>query len=155
MFNPTAAAIVAALIFIPSMFCIDYSKHSTASEVSHFVQRGSTSQRARNPLNEVPSPGHGNLEPICWSVFLALYIPTNHIDGDGNRPQGQKLLLDTLFPISLLFGLALYQQDALTCHDTNTPQPNQKDRLKTSFAFWGSSHHTDIHKQFWFRGKYP
>lgn len=87
-----------------------------------FVQRQSMSQCARNPLNEITSPGHASLEPVpLWSVSLALHIPTRYIDLVGYRPgQGQELLLGTLFHVSLHFAMASYQQDALTCHDSNT-----------------------------------
>lgn len=66
-----------------SLVCFPSTLPSTllqAKPHKAFVQRQSTSQHMRNPLNEVPSPGHVSLEPVPpWSVSLTLHIPTLYI----------------------------------------------------------------------------
>lgn len=126
----------ASILFL-SMFCWKLSLTRSLS-------------RGKAPLSvwETPwtssFPRAFSLEPL-WSVLLAWHIPIHYIGLVGYRPgQGQELLLSTLFHVSFHFAMALYQQDVLRCHDSNTTMTKAQSQTESPIHSPFESHLTKL-----------
>lgn len=142
-----------AIVFFLSMFCTDHTKHSTAGQVlqglcwetkhvSMCKNPPSCQPGARSLLASVS--GCARTHPHTTLIWLVT-----------GQDKGKSFCWVHLSMSAFILPRRPISKMLWRAVILTQPQPKQKDRLKASFPSWQSSHHTDTHKQFWFRGKYP